>query len=199
MILRASKIFFLTELPICIANSNSVDGEKTLFLPEFSLWAWGGESWLPPRLKWMRTGELVVVLRGPHPWRAGGRRWAGQVETAGWAAPTAQPLPPKYLKSMDEGTTKTPAINVVFTGVFCLEWCSNFVVYEYCQKQSVKLLQNMVYNTTQHPHPPPTATHCIHCMFTLGRGGGLVSEKAEGQQFTRGVENTKMTDCISVL
>ncbi len=40
-------------------------------------------------------------------------------------------------------------INVVFTGQFCLGWCSNFVCPESCQKQ------NMVYNTTQHPPPPP--------------------------------------------
>jgi hypothetical protein len=35
----------------------------------------------------------------------------------------------------------------------------------------------------------------------LGRGGGVgeVIEKVEGQQFTKGVENTNMTDCISSL
>ncbi len=40
------------------------------------------------------------------------------------------------------------------------------------QKQSVKFLQNMVYNTI-HP-PPPSDTHCtvcIYCTFSLGRGG----------------------------
>ncbi len=62
----------------------------------------------------------------------------------------------------------------------------------------------MVYNTTQHPPPHPTATHClysIYCKFTLGRGGGVgeVREYVEGQQFTREVENTNMTDCISNL
>ncbi len=39
------------------------------------------------------------------------------------------------------------------------------------------------------------------CTFTLGRGGGAlweIREKIEGQ-FTRGVENTNMTDCISSL
>ncbi len=34
-------------------------------------------------------------------------------------------------------------------------WCSNFVGSESGQKQSVKLLQNMIYNTTQHPPPTP--------------------------------------------
>ncbi len=59
---------------------------------------------------------------------------------------------------------------------FCLGWCSNFVGSESGQKQSVKLLQNMVSNTTQHHHPP--ATNCLYtvfCSWTLGRewGGGL--------------------------
>ncbi len=54
---------------------------------------------------------------------------------------------------MDEGTLKTPhqSLNVVFSGHFCLEWCSNFVGSESGQKRSVKLLLNMDYNTT----PPP--------------------------------------------
>jgi hypothetical protein len=34
----------------------------------------------------------------------------------------------------------------------------------------------------------------------FGKGErGEVREKVEGQQFTRGVENTNMTDCISSL
>ncbi len=61
----------------------------------------------------------------------------------------------------------------------------------------------MVYNTTQHPPPPPpTATHCLYILYVYfaGRGGeGEVREKVEGQQYTRGVENTNMTDSISSL
>ncbi len=55
--------------------------------------------------------------------------------------------------------------------VICLGWCSNFVGSESGQKQSVKLQQNMVYSTIQHPHP--SHTHCpyIQCTFSLGRGG----------------------------
>jgi hypothetical protein len=53
-------------------------------------------------------------------------------------------------------------LNVVFTGYFCLGWFSNFVGSESGQKQSVKLLPNMVYNTAQHPPPP------IYCTFPLG-------------------------------
>jgi hypothetical protein len=48
------------------------------------------------------------------------------------------------------------SLNVVFTGHFCLPWCSNFVGSESGQKQSVKLLQNMVYNTTQEGSKMPT-------------------------------------------
>jgi hypothetical protein len=59
----------------------------------------------------------------------------------------------------------------------------------------------MVYNTNQRPptphSPTATATVCIYCTINLGRGE--VREKVEGQQYTRGVENTNMTDCISSL
>jgi hypothetical protein len=58
----------------------------------------------------------------------------------------------------------------------------------------------MVYNTTQYPPPPQSNTACIYRMFTVGKGGevGEVKEKVEGQQFTRGVENTNMTDITSL-
>ncbi len=53
------------------------------------------------------------------------------------------------------------------------------------QKQSVKLLQNMVYNTTQHPHPPPHSdTLSVNTVHLLWEGGGEVIEKLEGQQYT---------------
>jgi hypothetical protein len=92
------------------------------------------------------------------------------------------------------------SLNVVFTGLFCSGRCGNFVGSESGQKQSVKLLQNMVYNTTQHP-PPSTAAHCLYILYIyFGKGGGgEVREKVEGQQFTRGVENTNITDCMSSL
>jgi hypothetical protein len=41
------------------------------------------------------------------------------------------------------------SLNVVFPVNFYFGWGSNFVGFE-SQKQSVKLLQNMVYNTSQH-------------------------------------------------
>ncbi len=81
---------------------------------------------------------------------------------------------------MDAGTLKTPTLNVVFTGRFYLEWLINFVGYEFGQKQSVKRLQNMVYNTTQHPPPllpPPPATHYLHISVHLVGGGGTTVHK----------------------
>jgi hypothetical protein len=54
----------------------------------------------------------------------------------------------------------------------------------------------MVYNTIQ--HPPLTATNCLFILYVyFGKGGGV--GEVEGQQFTIGVENTNMTDCISNL
>ncbi len=53
---------------------------------------------------------------------------------------------------------------------FCLGWSSNFVGSETGQIQSVKLLQNMVTNRTQHPHPLP-ATHCLY--QCCGSGSGI--------------------------
>jgi len=57
----------------------------------------------------------------------------------------------------------------------------------------------MVYNTTQHP---PTATHCLvirYVYFEKEGGVGEVREKVDGQQFTKGVENTNINDFISSL
>ena len=62
----------------------------------------------------------------------------------------------------------------------------------------------MVCNTAQHPLTLP-ATHCLYIpVLLLWYGGegwsvGEVCEQVEEQQFTRGVENTYMTDCISSL
>jgi hypothetical protein len=56
-----------------------------------------------------------------------------------------------------------------------LGWSSNFVGFESGQrKQSVKFLQNKVYNTTQLNTSPPTATHCPYILYVYGyfRKGG---------------------------
>jgi hypothetical protein len=70
---------------------------------------------------------------------------------------------------MAAGTNKTPIPKCRLYWCFCLGWCSNFVGSESSQKQSVKLLQNMVYNTLQLPPPPQTHTVCL--LWERGRGG----------------------------
>ncbi len=72
---------------------------------------------------------------------------------------------------------------------FCLGWSSNFVGSKSGQKQSVKLLQNLV-STGYKPPPPLPATHCLYILyFDTGKGeGGRESwtrEELEGQQFTK--------------
>ncbi len=52
----------------------------------------------------------------------------------------------------------------------CLEWESNFVGSESGQKQSVKLMQNMVSNTTQQ-HPPPPPSNTLPVSTVLWEGG----------------------------
>jgi hypothetical protein len=72
---------------------------------------------------------------------------------------------------------------------FCLGWNSNFVGPESGQKQSVKLLQNMVFNTTQHLPPPLPDKHCLYILYfdfgKGGSGGGYPKRRLEGQKFTK--------------
>jgi hypothetical protein len=71
--------------------------------------------------------------------------------------------------------------------VICLGWCSNFVGSESGQKQSVQLLQNMVYTTIQHPPiPPPPQSHTlsVYTVHLVWGGGGQREGKVDGQQYT---------------
>ncbi len=95
---------------------------------------------------------------------------------------------------MDEGTLKTPIPKYRYYWSFLFGVVKQFLGSESGQKQSVKLLQNMVSNTTQHP---PTATHCLYILYFYFGKGGEVREKVEGQQYTRGVENNNMTYCTN--
>jgi hypothetical protein len=73
---------------------------------------------------------------------------------------------------MYDGTIKTPIPKCRLYWCFCSGWGSKFVGSESGQKQSVKFLQNMVYNTTQHL-PPPKATHCLYILYVyFGKGEG---------------------------
>ncbi len=56
------------------------------------------------------------------------------------------------------------------------------------QKQSVKLLQNMVHSTFLHPPQTPEVTHCLYTVLYIGKGGrgggGQREGTVEGQQYT---------------
>ncbi len=83
---------------------------------------------------------------------------------------------------MDEGTMKTPIPKDRLYWCFCSGWYSNFVGSESDQKQSVKLLQNVVYNITQYPQPPsPTQTHCLYILqLWEGWRGGVGQRGGRG-------------------
>ncbi len=89
---------------------------------------------------------------------------------------------------------------------------SNFVGSESGQKQSVKLLQNMVFNTIQHPS---TSTHCLyvytgHLVWEGGEGGcqreGRGATEHKYSSFVHGGNSSQagskiptMSECISSL
>jgi hypothetical protein len=84
-------------------------------------------------------------------------------------------LPGTYqqiLYSMEEGTLKTPTPKCRLYWSLFWGWWSNFVGSESVKKQSEKLLQNMVYNTTQHPPPPHSHTVCSVYTVVWEVGGG---------------------------
>jgi hypothetical protein len=79
---------------------------------------------------------------------------------------------------MDEGTLKTPSPKChLYWSVLCLGWGSDFVGSESGQRQSVQLLQNTVWSTTQlntcHP-PPPSHSHTlsVYTVHLVWEGGG---------------------------
>jgi hypothetical protein len=81
---------------------------------------------------------------------------------------------------MDERTLKTPTPKCRLCWSFLLGVVKQFVGSESGQKQSVKLLQNMVYNTIQ--QTPPPQPHTVH--LVLRRGGGVEGQQVEEQQNT---------------
>jgi hypothetical protein len=84
-----------------------------------------------------------------------------------------------------------------------------FVDSESGQKQSVKLLQNMVYSTIQ-PPPPPPETHCLYILYIkFGKEGGGPREDRgtkvhKYSSFVNGANSSQagskippMSECIS--
>ncbi len=56
----------------------------------------------------------------------------------------------------------------------------------------------MVYNKTQHPQPPLTATHCLYMVYIyFGKGGGEVREKVEGQQYPSIIPSSMGPDILA--
>ena len=112
------------------------------------------------------------------------------------------------LQPMDEGTlTDTnPLMSSLLVTLFGV--VKQFVGSKSGQKQSVKLLQNMVYSiysTIQHPpppHPPPPppphsntlSVYTVHLVWE----GGEVREKVEGQQYTSIVPSSMGTTVSQV-
>jgi hypothetical protein len=94
-----------------------------------------------------------------------------------------------HLEGVDTWTKELKDSNPLMSSllVICLGWCSNFVGSESGQKQSVKLLQNMVYRCTAQFNIPPPQSHTlsVYSTFSLGKGGGgQRSGTVEGQQYT---------------
>jgi hypothetical protein len=93
-----------------------------------------------------------------------------------------------------------PCLNVVFTGVYVWGGVAILLVLNLVR---IRVLNSCrIWSTTQFNNPPQPHTVCVYCTFALERGGegwGEVRERVEGQQFTREVENTIKTDCISSL
>ncbi len=83
--------------------------------------------------------------------------------------------------------------------VFCLGWRSNFVGSE--SGQGAECLIPAEYGLQQKSTPPPPHSHTLYVYFGKGgRGEGSQREgTVDGQQLTRGVANTNMTDCLSSL
>jgi len=92
----------------------------------------------------------------------------------------------RYLKSLSwKGTLRQVFICLRPPPLqgFCLGWKSKFVGSESGQKQSGKLLQNMISNTTQQP-PTPSQPHtvCIYTVLRLWEGArGEPERSLEGQ------------------
>ncbi len=78
---------------------------------------------------------------------------------------------------------------------FCLVWSSNFVDSDFGQIQSVKLLQNMVSNRTQHTLPSPSHTLSVYTVFWHweGGGGGWSREQVRGETVHKAMSKSALS------
>ncbi len=98
----------------------------------------------------------------------------------------------------DERTIKTPIPKYRLYWCFCF-WGGVAILKVLNLVRNRVLNSCRIWSTTQLNTLPPPTPHS-HTQFWEGGGGvGEVREKVEGHQFTRGVKNTNMTDCISSL
>ncbi len=77
---------------------------------------------------------------------------------------------------------------------FCLGWSCNFVGSDSGQIQSIKLLQNMVYNTTLTPPPPPS----VYNVLWLWEGRWTREKVRRTTVHENGLKIPTWLDCSSV-
>jgi hypothetical protein len=121
--------------------------------------------------------------------------------------PRFLPIPRHYSElncATEIGVRNYVLVHVETACIFVWGGEASFVCSESGQKESIKLLQNIVYNTIQHPPPPHSHTLSVYTVHLVWEGGGGsqsegISEgnstqvyflRPWGQQFTSWVKNT---------
>jgi hypothetical protein len=111
---------------------------------------------------------------------------------------------------IDEGTLKTPIPKCRIYWSFLFRVVNQFLGSQSGQKQSVKLLLNMVYNTTQPPPPPHShrlSVYTVHLVWEGGRSERReMGNSTQYSYFVHGDNNSQagskistMGECISSL
>ncbi len=134
-------------------------------------------SWRPPCAGWPRTRRTASGTSSSTSWRSPASMIRDASIRVPWRRRKIRLIESnakcRHLKKLTrEGTLRQVFICLRPFPLlsFCLRRSSNFVGSESGQIQSVKLLQNMISNTTQHP-PSPSQPHtvCIYSTRTQGQ------------------------------